>query len=467
MQKKNVTNNTRIALELYNIGIFAVVWVLFYNNYTFDTHHKMGGTFTVLLYAFVYNSLCQLYKAFRIASFQITETTFSQMISIGIADLIFYVECCLVYNRYVNIFYGAAAFLLQVTGSLFIIVTAKRYFIKNVPPKSTILIYGNKIKEWEIESFKVRLLKKYDHLFSIDIVLSERMPKNQLIKNVDEADTVLLYEMENENRIMLMKYCIGKKKSVYLTPDIGDILIQGCSVKHLLDTPLIKYDYSYEKASGDFLKRIMDIVVSAIILLLAAPVMLFTAIAIKLEDGGPVFYKQKRCTKNGRVFHILKFRSMIVDAEKEGFKPCINGDVRITKVGKVIRATRCDELPQLFNILSGSMSIVGPRPERVEHVKKYTEEIPEFAYRLRVKGGLTGYAQIYGRYNTSAYDKLRLDLMYIENRSFILDLKIVLLTIKVIFTRESTEGFSNEKSSQFLKEYERINKSDDREKKVI
>jgi len=181
-------------------------------------------------------------------------------------------------------------------------------------------------------------------------------------------------------------------------------------------------------------------------LLILWPVFLVIALCIKLEDGGPVFYKQKRLTKGQKVFEILKFRSMRVDAEKEGAKPCVGNDERITRVGKIIRPTRIDELPQLFNILKGDMSLVGPRPERVEHIEHYSEDIKEFKYRLRVKGGLTGYAQIYGKYNTSAYDKLRLDLMYIENQSLLLDLKLILMTIKVLFKPESTEGFEEEKS---------------------
>ena len=132
---------------------------------------------------------------------------------------------------------------------------------------------------------------------------------------------------------------------------------------------------------------------------------------------------------------------MIVDAEKYGVQPCTGDDPRVTKVGKYIRKSRLDEIPQLINILKGEMSLVGPRPERIEHVEKYTKEMPEFAYRLRVKGGLTGYAQIYGKYNTSAYDKLRLDLMYIENQSLLVDLKIVMLTFRTMFQKERTEGF--------------------------
>ena len=182
-------------------------------------------------------------------------------------------------------------------------------------------------------------------------------------------------------------------------------------------------------------------------ILLFSPLMLVIAAAIKLEDGGPVLYKQKRVTRDGKVFDILKFRSMIVNAEKEGqVIPAVGNDPRITKVGSVIRKIRMDEIMQLFNILKGDMSVVGPRPERVEHVEKYSAEVPEWHFREKVKGGLTGYAQIFGKYNTSPYDKLRLDLMYIENYSFRFDLKLIIMTIRVLFSRESTEGFETQKA---------------------
>ena len=204
------------------------------------------------------------------------------------------------------------------------------------------------------------------------------------------------------------------------------------------------------------MKRTLDIVLCGMAMLIAWPFMLIIAIAIKIEDHGPIFYKQRRVTIDGKEFGILKFRSMIVNAEKDDKSiPATDHDPRITKVGRVIRAIRVDELPQILNILKGDMSIVGPRPERVEHVEKYTKEIPEFEYRTKVKGGLTGYAQIFGKYNTSAYDKLKLDLMYIENYSLLLDLKLILMTVSILFKKESTEGFDKVISSeQILAEME-------------
>jgi lipopolysaccharide/colanic/teichoic acid biosynthesis glycosyltransferase len=199
------------------------------------------------------------------------------------------------------------------------------------------------------------------------------------------------------------------------------------------------------------MKRFFDIVFSLLALILTSPIILVTAIAIKLEDSGPVFFRQDRVTIGGKEFSILKFTSMIVDAEKDGRPhPAGEADDRITKVGHVIRPTRIDELPQFINILKGDMSIVGPRPERIEHVQKYTQDIPEFTFRLKVKGGLTGVAQVFGKYNTSPLSKLKMDLFYITNYSLLLDLQILFETVKILVQKESTEGFSEEKQKEIL-----------------
>lgn len=289
-------------------------------------------------------------------------------------------------------------------------------------------------------------------MFQIIYVEYDRIEDEKLEALLKECEVVILYEVSEEKRGQFMKRCTELKKNLYFTPRVEDIICQGASTKSLLDTPLLKYEYK----SGYFGKKFFDVSISLALLILVSPILLITMAAIKIEDGGPVFFKQKRCTKDGKVFEILKFRSMIVDAEKAGVTPCTGNDPRITKVGKIIRVTRIDELPQLMNVLNGDMSFVGPRPERVEHVEEYSKEFPEFAYRMRVNGGLTGYAQIYGKYNTSAYDKLRWDLMYIENQSLLLDLKILLLTFKTIFTPEATEGFSEEKSAAMQRRTERL-----------
>jgi exopolysaccharide biosynthesis polyprenyl glycosylphosphotransferase len=218
--------------------------------------------------------------------------------------------------------------------------------------------------------------------------------------------------------------------------------MSGARKMHLFHLPFLRVDRYDPSPLYLMAKRAFDMVVSALALIILSPVMLITALAIKLYDRGPVFYRQVRLTKNGKPFKVLKFRSMRTDAEKDGVARLSTGekDDRITPVGRFIRKVRIDELPQLFNILGGSMSIVGPRPERPEIAAQYEEELPEFALRLQAKAGLTGYAQVYGKYNTTPYDKLQMDLMYIAHPSFWEDLRIMLATVKILFIPESTEG---------------------------
>ena len=448
MENKSITNTAKALLSVWNIGLFCAVWFLYYNKFTFDNYRLPGGIVSCIVYIIIYLAFCSLYKAFRIASTSIPDTVFGQIISFGIADLILYSESCLIYNHYVDIFPGAGVASLQIFGTAIIVMMTKHYMMKHFVPKNTLLLYGKKANKQEAEQFAQRLLEKYNHLFKIKDIEYDRISEPQLLELLKQNDVVMLYEVSEERRGHFMGLCTEYKKNLYFTPRIEDILCQGASAKSLLDTPLMKYEYKYDSRGGYLGKRLLDILLSLLVMIITSPLMLIAALAIKLEDGGPVLFKQDRCTKGGKVFEILKFRSMIVDAEKDGVTPCTDSDPRITKVGKIIRASRIDELPQLFNVLKGDMSVVGPRPERVEHVKQYMEEMPEFAYRMRVKGGLTGYAQIYGKYNTSAYDKLRLDMMYIENQSIFLDLKILMLTFKIIFKAESTEGFTEDKSME-------------------
>ena len=255
----------------------------------------------------------------------------------------------------------------------------------------------------------------------------------------------------------IISYCYTQEKRTYLLPDITDIIINNSYSTQISDSPVIVSRNRGLTLDQLAIKRIFDIFVSAVGLIVASPFMLICAIAIKLDDGGPIFFKQNRITQNGKIFNILKFRSMIVDADKDGGKKAENNDNRITRVGKVIRACRVDELPQLINVLRGDMSIVGPRPERIENVYEYSQKFPEFELRHRVKAGLTGFAQLYGKYNTTPEDKLYMDLMYIETYSLLTDLKLMILTIKVLFMKESTEGFDaeankNVRASKSLKE---------------
>lgn len=283
--------------------------------------------------------------------------------------------------------------------------------------------------------------------------ISYKEASDVIYNKILQYEAVLLNDIPNNERKEILKFCFEKDIPVYYTPKIQDILVRGSEEINLFDSPLFLAKNVGMTTGQAFVKRTIDIVGSTLGLIILSPVFLITAICIKLEDGGSVFFMQDRCTYDGKVFRIHKFRSMKEDAEKDGKPhPATSDDDRITKVGKFIRATRIDELPQLVDIWAGNMSIVGPRPERVEHVAKYTQDIPEFGYRLKVKGGLTGYAQVYGRYNTTSYDKLKMDLIYVVNYSLMLDFQIVLETVKIIFSKESTEGFTEE-NSKIMNEY--------------
>ena len=271
-----------------------------------------------------------------------------------------------------------------------------------------------------------------------------------------QAESVLVYDVHSEIRNKLLKLCLEHGVRAYSTTKVSDILIRGAERIHIFDTPLLLYRNIGLTIEQRFFKRFMDIVISLLLLIITSPILLISALAIKLYDGGPVFFLQERCTLNGKVFKIHKFRSMIVDAEKiGGAQLATEKDPRITPVGRFLRATRLDELPQLIDILIGNMSLVGPRPERPGITEQYAKNMPEFKYRLKVRGGLTGYAQLYGKYNTTAYDKLQLDLMYIQNYSLLLDIRLILMTVKIMFMKESTEGVSEEMNKNIAEMNER------------
>ena len=298
--------------------------------------------------------------------------------------------------------------------------------------------------------------------YHVSRVMDCTMPEEEIFRAIGQYDAVLLNDIPSERKNVILKYCFRTNKRVYFTPKISDILVKSSDDLNLFDTPVYLCKNAGMTRMQRMVKRCCDVVFSLLLLIVTSPILVLTAAAIRIEDHGPVFFRQERATLGGKPFMILKFRSMIVDAEKDGRPhPAGEEDDRITKVGHVIRRFRIDELPQLLNILKGDMSIVGPRPERLEHVAAYTEAVPEFVFREKVKGGLTGYAQVYGKYNTTALDKLKLDLIYITNYSFLMDIQIIFETIKVIFNKESTEGFDEEAGAKL---HDR-SPEDDREQK--
>lgn len=240
---------------------------------------------------------------------------------------------------------------------------------------------------------------------------------------------------------------ITQDKAIYFLPSMYDINITKYEMIQFADTPSFRIKRIGLNGSQQFLKRAADIVLSAVALVVLSPIFLAVAAVIKADDGGSVLYSQQRVTKDGKLFRIYKFRTMVENAEKlSGPTLASEHDPRITRPGRFLRATRIDELPQLINIFMGDMSIVGPRPERPEFVKQFRREVPYYDKRHIVKAGLTGYAQVYSKYNTDIHDKLLYDLLYIREYSLLLDIKLMILTIKTILTKDAAEGVSEDKA---------------------
>ena len=389
--------------------------------------------YVILLVIFFY-----IYGGLKFGYLKPISVILSHIISVICANILMYLQISLLAAKLVDIrpfiFLTTIDFLIIVLYSFII----TKVFAKLFPPRKLFLVY----EEYEPEKMLRKMRVRNDRYEIAEVRNIHQLTWEEFVVFAKKYDAVLIYDIHSELRNKILKYCYSESIRTYATSKITDILVKGAENIHLFDTPLLLFRNSGLTFEQKFVKRTMDIIVSVIILLLSSPIMLLVALAIKLYDGGPVMFRQERCTINGKVFKIHKFRSMIVDAEKEGKSiPATDQDPRITPVGRFIRKTRLDELPQMIDILNGNMSLVGPRPERIEHVEKYTEEISEFEYRLKVKGGLTGYAQIYGKYNTTPYDKLKLDLMYIQNYSLLLDIRLLFMTVKIMFMKESTEGF--------------------------
>ncbi len=370
----------------------------------------------------------------------------SQLISLVLANFITYWQLALIANQVISPW---PMLLLTLAGSIIALICTQCYaslYHHLYVPKNMVMILGRN----EAVTLKFKMETRPDKYHIVKLISVDE-GLERICAQITDYDAVIINDVPAQIRNDILKFCYRNRIRTYLTPKITDIVVRGAEDINLFDTPLFLVRGTGLTPIQRIVKRAMDLLICLVALIPAAPIMLLVALAIKLEDGGPVFYKQARASLGGKPFDILKFRSMIVDAEKDGRSiPATGKDPRITKVGHFTRATRIDELPQLLNILKGDMSVVGPRPERLEHMEKYGQEVPEFDFRTKVKGGLTGYAQIYGKYNTSPYDKLRLDMMYIENYSLLLDVKLIMLTLRIMLSKESTEGF--EKAEQLEKQ---------------
>ena len=414
----------RVSIDGYALGNGLKLY--------FRGHLLILGIYFILLLFF-----SNTYGGLKIGYLRPMDVFFSQIFALFMVNFISYFQISLLNNWLVTVMPIVEIFIIQLGLAFVWAYITNAIYMKIYPPRELLLVSGvypvdDIERKFNSRKDKYHIAKKINIDQGIDAVYKECL---------GDYDGVIIWDVPSQFRNGLVKYCYGRNIRIYVMPKITDVLLKGSSQLHLFDTPvLLLREYSI-KVEQRFIKRVFDILISLLLIILTSPIMLLTAIAIVCYDRGPVLYKQIRCTKDRKEFKIMKFRSMRVDAEKDGVaRLAQKNDSRITPIGKFIRSCRIDELPQLFNILAGDMSFIGPRPERPEIIKQYLEEMPEFAFRMKVKAGLAGYAQVYGKYNTTPYDKLKLDLTYIENYSIWLDIKLMLLTVKILFTPDSTEG---------------------------
>ena len=430
--------------------IYYITWNVFYNEgpfplFLYKGKYVLMGIYAVLAYLFIKNT-----DGFQFGDLRRTDLGLAQWIAITITNIVTYFQLCLISNTMISPWPMVLLTLVDIFVTTFFVFFYVYVYRHIYAPRSIVMIFGTDAAL----SLKFKIDSRSDK-YSLKKLIPAELGFEKICEEIIKYDAVVINDLPATLRNDVLKFCYEHELRSYVVPKITDVFIRGAKDVSIFDTPIFLVKGTGLTITQKAVKRLLDIVVSVIAMIPALPIMLIVALAIKLEDGGPVFYKQKRATIGGEEFEILKFRSMIVDAERfAGAQFATENDPRITKVGKTIRALRLDELPQIINILKGDMSVVGPRPERKDFIEEFCKEIPEFKYRLKVKGGLTGYAQIYGKYNTGAYDKLRMDLLYIENYSLLLDIKLILTTIRIMFSKESTEGFQNDaENEQKIKEY--------------
>ena len=428
---------------------FAACWFWYYINGIRTPLSWVGNGAVLLFYAVLFVVFGKIYDAFQISMQHISELIYSQVLASMAADGLLYIVICLMSAKVCNLLPGIAAIAGQIVIVVLWSMLAHRWYFAVFPPQSTAVIY-------DVRQGMEKLINEYElnQKYDVKVVLGVQECLDDLTL-LDGMQTVFLSGIHSHDRNIILKYCVANNINVFMVPRIGDVIMSGAWHMHMFHLPMLRAGRYMASPEYLFVKRAMDIVLSLAALVITSPIFLVTAIAIK-SDGGPAFYKQVRLTKDGRPFEIMKFRSMRVDAEKDGVARLSTGDKddRITPVGHIIRKCRIDELPQLINILKGDLSICGPRPERPEIAAQYCEEMPEFALRLQAKAGLTGYAQVYGKYNTTPYDKLQMDLMYIAHPSIVEDIKIMLATVKILFLPESTEGIAEGATTAMGKENE-------------
>lgn len=436
-----------IVLILVQGFIFVNTWVHSYNVLLRFPYILKGNVFLMAVYMVLSYIFMVLFDCNNLSEQRPAYLIFSEFLSIIFCNIIVYL---------VIIIPAAALGLMPIIPIInmtifdFVVIVIWALCVNSIfkrisPPKEVLLITSQN----SIDEIVAKFSKRNDLYIITGKVVFDYKNIDNIYNKCNSFDNILIGDITSEARNDIIKHCFNNSRNIYVIPKISDILLKYSEDILVFDTPLYLSTNFGLSIEVKFFKRLVDIIISLLVLIVFSPIWLIIALMIKIEDGGPVLFVQERVTIDNRLFNIIKFRSMKVSDNNEVL-PTLEEDERVTRVGKFIRKYHLDEIPQLINILVGDMSLVGPRPERKEHVELYTKEISEFQYRSKVKSGLTGLAQIYGKYNTSAIDKLKLDLIYIKKCGFIFDLELLLRTLKVLIMKENTEGF-DVKTQEYIK----------------
>ena len=443
---KKFESSLLLLTKLFMFCLCAGVFLLIYGQkYPFLLIPTRTSIVTLGVFAIMYMAMTVIYGGFDIGKRKSKPIIHSLVLSVFFTDIVAHFFLCIMnvtlihHGKFVYEYplLLLAIYVIQVFLIVLMSYTCNDLYFSFKKPQNCIVI----ARRGENTDGIIAKVGRYKKQYNITkVVYTEQ---SGILNEINAADAVFFYNLSVSERDAYVEYCYHCKKDIYYSVETSDIVASGGKRVYFDDKSMIYAPVSGMTFEQRILKRLMDLAIAGFGLLITSPIFLITAICIKAEDKGPVFYRQKRATYGGRSFDVIKFRSMKTE-DGSIHRSVTKNDDRITRVGRVIRKFRIDELPQLINVLKSDMSIVGPRPEMLENVEKYTKELPQFEYRQRAKAGLTGMAQIYGKYNTSPKDKLILDMTYINQYSIWLDIKLIFRTLLVLLTPDqSTEAFED------------------------
>lgn len=436
----NTRQRRTIGMGIMNaillLGIAALfLWLYLFG---FQGFPKQVSLFqNILIYGIIYVFIAYRFELYRIGNIRLLDVVFGMFFLTVGTNILFCLQLWITlgFQGDMRIWWMITSSGIQfLVGSVLGYLT-NRLYLKMVPRKELVAVIGERPEDtllWNERDLNPN--------YKVIGIMQVTENADEIVAAGKKCDGLLLGDLPMHERNILLRKSFHEGIRIFYMMKIADILVQNATRYKIYDQIFLMDKNQGLDMGQRIRKRIFDVVVSAILLILLLPLCLVIAILIKHEDKGAIFYKQPRITKNGKEFMIYKFRSMCENAEQDGPRLAQKEDIRITKVGKVIRNLHFDEIPQLWNVLKGDMSLVGPRPERRIFIDEYKEVLPEFESRLKVKAGVTGYAQVYGKYNSNPYDKLKMDLIYITHYSIFLDIRLLIQTVRILFQKESAEG---------------------------